>query len=239
MLLGLVAPAVSQDAGRRDSSDSYRRRFSVGVGVADPYLFNQGIVTLFTIDPLTGQYNEQQELWRNAFASRKSLTDQVFPIQFGYRPNDQIELTLGLWTRGPYGDERYSNTYFRVYSNTLYRAKLFKGTRLSAVVGTCIAWDRRWHEEIGLYSNSRTEITTSTVSFATVMGLRLAVGQAILGCDLNGLLFTHLNGRYAREIPGAPDLALDLGFSRSVGPVTGYRNGYTWGPFALRLDITF
>jgi hypothetical protein len=235
----LVLSAAAQDVERRDTVAAYGRKFGFSIGVADPYLYSERLYTSGSIDEVTGLPDERDEVWRNAFAIPRNGIRRAYPLSFIYQPVDRLELGLGFWARGLKGEHPYFTSIWRIQANASYRPAIAFSERIRPVAGICFGYDHRWHDVYGDDQWSpRFTSSTTCISVAAVVGLRVASDRMIAGLDLNVSAFAYIEGTYTQIGYYSDRFGTSGSFSHKVDPSAALNNGYAWGPMTFRLCYT-
>lgn len=236
MLLLLMEPCLSQHNNRCDTLDAYRRRTSLGVGLALPYLEREQLYSSVVAGPYQGAPYELEDQWRNVFTYESVVSYEAFAVRGGFQPTDRWELSLNYWDHsGAYddgGDFRYSMRFRRLTGNVLYRPSIPVSARLRPVVGIAIARDRRDHEFVFVGSTLGTYTCATRAWLASaVMGLRLEAGPILFGLDLGLTSLAHIHIDYADKLGGG-------GFDHWMGPASAFKEHYSYGPIMLHVNYT-
>ncbi len=239
-LLSLITPAASQDAGSHDSLDAYHRKFSVGVGLAEPYPeTSQLYISSFAGEGPLYPYR-LEELWRNVFTrdALRGIRYQVFPPRVGYCPSDRVELSIGYWNHRDVWDDgvegRYAMRMMRLFGNALYRPPIGFSKKFRPVVGLSLAWDEREHQDTppqGYYMSLFTCATRSGMA-SVVVGLRMKAGRFLLGLELNAVSLAYIEVEYS-DSRGSGEL------HHWMDPITAFKERYAYGPIILHANYTF
>lgn len=225
----------------RPESDGQRtRRWSIGFGIAVPYLYKERLYYPDLIDATTTLPIERTELWRNAFARLGSVGMRLNPIQVGYQVSESFTVSLGGWSRGPYGHTTYMTSYARAYFTTTWMPLGSKRIRLQPTLGVVVAWDGRYHE-YHTYSSYDSYSTTKTSSNSAglTLGIRWKLKRFLIDAELNAALVAAVDGRFYQQNYYSDVYGTTGSFQKTLGPAQLLQDGYAFGPAAIRAAYTF
>lgn len=238
LFVGVSLSTTAQS--RRDSSNAFHRRFSIGVGFALPYPETEKLYTSYTANMTPTSIYGLDDLWRNVFTNQSvlGLHSEVYPVRIGYSPNDRIEFSLGYYSRRSealeVAPDRYAMRMTRLFGNALFRPAVKFSKRFRPVIGFSLAYDERGHEQakdayVGmLYFNC----TTKSGMASVVAGTQMAAGRFLFGLELNLTLLAYSEIRYADNWSTGV-------IKHWMSPLEAFNTRFMYGPITLHANYTF